>query len=123
MTSSEEEGTAPAAEGAERAAGGTALSALIPPPDAEGGVSIGSRAVSIVELAVFSSGTVASVSGLTVSTAGPAFFSLAAAVASPSEEAIRFPQPTTGRSKRKQSRVADTVRPMSHSGIAYLSRW
>jgi hypothetical protein len=73
-----------------------------------------------VELAARSSGTVASVSGLTVSTGVPFAFAVVE-VPSPAEDATFFPHPLNGTMMMQQSRATEVTRRMSQSGIAHLS--
>ena len=77
----------------------------------------------MVDLAVFSSGMVAMLSGLTVSTGAPALLPLLIAEVSPVDDATFFPQPTSDATMMEHSKTAETIRGMTDSGIAHLSLW
>jgi hypothetical protein len=109
------EGDAPG--GADNAAGG-ADGSVSPPLDA-GGASTGSRAVSMVVLLLLSSGKVAMLSGVMVSTGAAGLFPLLEAV-SPVEEVTFFPHPTNGITIMAHKTIAETMREITHCGIAHL---
>ena len=90
-----------------------------PPPPGDVGEP-GSRAVSKVPLP----GTVATLSGLMVSTGAAALFVLSVEAASPEEVATRFPeQPVIIAPKSKQVNAAVKTGRIAFSDIAHLFLW
>src|SRR5690242_9280136 len=88
----------------------------------DGGTSRGARAASSVDGR--SSGIVAMLSGLMVSTGAAALFSFVVEVASPDDDATRFPeQPHRLPSIIRHSTVTDRVRGLTRFIIPHLSVW
>lgn len=81
---------------------------------------MGSRAVSMVDCPLFSSGMVAMLSGVIVSTGAAALLPLLAEAVSPVEAVIFFPQPVNGAATMTQRSSAATMRGITHCDIAHL---
>ncbi|HSC57500.1 MAG TPA: hypothetical protein VLC51_09865, partial [Nitrospira sp.] len=91
----------------------------------DGGTSRGARAASSVDgRSSGVAGIVAMLSGLMVSTGAATLFSFVVEVASPDDDATRFPeQPQRVPSIIKHSTVTDRVRGLTRFVIPHLSVW